>query len=346
MSVPYSSRNLVSSTLTALRKGDAEAIQQLLENGMNPNIKLTGSARALTSAVLFSDPHIFDTYIRYGANINMPQVGINNPLFFAASKGDVQGVVRALAAGADVQATRNRGSRQRQKVTHVAINSAMPQITRLLLDAGGWRDLNPPREPNEPALGARLNKDKPEHRETLELMQRYARLPRLDFKSNNFDKSALFAKDDSGDCPLDHPETWEKWDVVCAVLAQKGESLSKDELLQTDENGKSWMQQAIRSRALGKVLHQLVEQGEPLSHKDLLLPNGGQGALLEMVREHRQQPYLMRAENCAHWSKDGLRQVMRHMGEYETTMFVPNRHALFAELDTKEHLAAVGGRGR
>lgn len=55
MSVPYSSRNLVSSTLTALRKGDAEAIQQLLENGMNPNIKLTGSARALTSAVLFSD---------------------------------------------------------------------------------------------------------------------------------------------------------------------------------------------------------------------------------------------------------------------------------------------------
>jgi hypothetical protein len=329
-------RELSVKALHALRNKDAQAIEDLLRGGMDPNMKLSGSTgtkRGITISVAFDDPTIFDLYVRYGAVMNLPVVGINNPLFLSVSKEDERGTIRALAAGADVAGTRNRGSKKDQKVLHVAVESGNPDMVRMLLDAGGWVDI-----PNKQAY-----RHTPRRQEVQALLKRYRELPRLDFEAKDFDRAALFATDAEGNCPLDHPETWARWHDVCAVLDAKGETLSKADLQQRSAEGHSWLEQAVRCFALPKVLETLNQQNEAITQDDLLDSAGKASDLFESVRRHRQLPVLFTFDNCRKWSPVGLTQVNMQLDEPERAS-LPNMHLLRAQL--RQHSAQQGNPGR
>lgn len=352
--LPPSAREMVAKVLNALRKNDAATIEQLLHDGMHPDLKLagsTGTKRAVTLAVSYEDPRIFDLYVRYGADMNMPVVGANNPLFLSVSRGDERGVMRSLAAGADVSQIRNRGSKQKDHVMHLAAAEGNPEVTRLLLDAGGWKALDNRNNSNLTPAGqakAMLRarpKEQQDRAATLDLLEGYAALPRLDFKQKNFDKATLSRTDDKGLCPLEHPETWERWDEVCAVLAERGERFEKADLLATNAEGVSWLERATSCFALGKVVKQLNAQAEAVTHDDLL-QDGEANPLLSLVRHHRQVGALMTADNCRHWNGSGVRAVCAQLDDYEREAFVPNAHQLAALANQYENQRSGSVRGR
>lgn len=347
--MPSHLRDQVAAASQALSRKDAATIQRLLEDGMHPDLKLssaTNTKRGVTLAVTFDDPRIFDLYVRHGANLNMQVVARNNPLFASADNGDLRGVVRCLAAGADAD-THNVGGKHGGHILHLAVEQGDAVMARHLLDGGAWKAIerSPDGRQSPLRMAETKGRNNPKCHEVLELMQDYLAFPRLDFEGG-FRKADLFAANASGQCPLDHPETWERWGEVCDTLRAKGEQVDKADLLGADAKGRPWLERATECFALGKVVERLNRQGEGVSQDDLLDGGARPAPLLEAVRANRQITAVVNEANCAHWTVPGLRAVAGRFDAYEREMFTPNFHQLTHWVAQQEHLRGAEGRGR
>lgn len=353
-------KQLIDAVYRAVRQQDVDTLETLFKEGLDPDLKLSkwmGSRRAVTLAVAFDDPAVFDLCVRYGADMNIPSVGHNNPLFLSVEAQDKRGVTRALAAGADVSKTFDRRAKEGGHVMHAAAAGGDPAIMEMLLAAGGWRNIeqknnfgvtplkmvsNAVLHPDNPAADSSVNQKR---MATYDILQHYRDLPRLDFESKSFSKASLFAADAQGHCPLEHPETWERWDDVLAVLAEKGESISKADLQRKNAAGTPWLERSVSCFALDKVLAGLHANNETLGAKELLV-DGGASPLLALARDYRQSGKLFNAANCRDWTREELGNISGQLDAYEKTAFIPQMNQLRILVGQQDSLRQQAGRGR
>jgi ankyrin repeat protein len=159
---------------TASVNGKVEFVQQLLEHGVNPDIKDFYGFRAITMAVTAGQPEVVSMLIRYGSKIfeedevdelkyylleaaaQNGQVEVaklllshgmdlnhlsdekNTPMIMAALHGMDQSVDFLLQAGADPTIKNDQGN----TALHAAAFKGFPKVARLLIQAG--------LDPNEP----------------------------------------------------------------------------------------------------------------------------------------------------------------------------------------------------
>lgn len=332
----------------AVRRKDAQTVEALLEEGLDPNLKINSqhsTKRAVTIAVEYDDPRIFDLYVRHGANLNMNVVGRNNPLFLSAANGDLRGVLRCLGAGADAD-TRDSGSKSNEHVLHLGVTQANPQLVKYLLDGGAWKAIERGSGGKQSPLKLAELKagNHPQKQEVLALLRRYQAMPCPDFEAG-FSKAELLQKNDEGLCMLDHPQTWRRWSEVCETLAARGEAFNKQELTQPDAQGQTWLQRATECFSLKQVVRELNKHNEAVTQDDLLDARQA-NPLCESIRETRQIPAVITSANTKHWSVQGLQHVVGKFDAYEREMFVPNLHQLAYAISTHRQQQGEENMGR
>lgn len=340
-----SKRNHINSEFSnrvrdAIANDDADALRDVFTGDHHTEMKISGKKRAVFFAVRRADPVTFDTLINLGADVNIPPVGVNNPLFASATAGDTRAVKRLLAAGADAAETRNRGSKKEDLLVHEVARAGYAHILELVLDAGGWQVLGAragsgrtPLNAAKQALATRAALT-PANREAMEqciaLIEHTMSLPRLDF-AQGFSKADLFTvPEGASHAPLQHPETWQRLEEVNAMLEQNGESLTKADLLAPNGAGTPWLERGVAAYGLKQALAVLNQNGESLGRAELVGANGQPTPLMQLIQDRRQLGGIFTPENCKHWKRDEFNAVLGVMSDYEREVCVPNMHQLRA----------------
>jgi len=128
MSIPYNADELVARA----ERGDAQAIELLLDAGMDPNIRNSDGLLALGKAAWKGQLKVVDVLIDRGADANgMSDKGVP-ALIFAAAHGHADVVHRLLAKGADINAVTDDGD----TALTVSIGESHFALAESLLAAG------------------------------------------------------------------------------------------------------------------------------------------------------------------------------------------------------------------
>ncbi|MCH2546221.1 MAG: hypothetical protein MK052_01225 [Alphaproteobacteria bacterium] len=243
--------NAALLAVEAIDNNDVEAINQLFEQGMHPDLLLgEGVKKTLgaTLAVKLDDPAIFNSYVEHGANLDhYSGAADTNPLHASVLNNDIRGVDRALAAGTNVAKT---------KVMQGLVNNAAPEgeVLSHVIDGGGWKALDVEKGVHN-KVSDRLTQAIANSEEAgnharveslsniLEVVESYETMPRIQI-DEHLTKAVLFEKDDKGQTPLSHPEPWARWKEVTAQLAENGEAMTHEDLQQDVGNGKTGLQRA------------------------------------------------------------------------------------------------------
>lgn len=337
----------------ALQAGDATTVAKMLDSGHNPDMPLRGSRKGLSLTVHQDDPKMFHTLLEHGASINPSGSANGNALFSCVRKEDVRGMNRVIAAGASAAETEGYVNAPPAENILFSVGTTTPDVVRRLLDAGAWQSLektdarkHTPLERLRKARAALVGETGEDYQPDLfdanrmgviGLMERYRALPRLDFEKGGFSKADLFAPDATGNTPLDHPETWNRWPEVAEQLKKNGEKVSLADLRKTDAQGKEWIARAVECWSLPQVVDTLNKQGEKLDG-DALMTQTSDGRrhdkpsqLFELAREHHQLSAVFNADNLAE-SPALFNTLFAQLNDAEKKQIVPNPHTFRAGL--------------
>lgn len=177
------------------------------------------------------------------------------------------------------------------------------------------------------------------HTHIVEMLDRYAQMPKLE-DAATIDKATLLARNENGDCLLDHPSSWRNFAAIAESLHSKNEFLSKDELLQPAADGRTWLEKAVACNAMLPVLEHLAAQGEGLSSNDLVTATDTPTPLLEAICDKFALEQLFTLENWRVSGKSEMERVYHSLSD-EQKADVPGYHVL------RVQLASIGrGAGR
>src|SRR5437899_12646141 len=95
--------------LDAVRRGDRNAVRELLRNHVDVNVAQPDGSTALLLAADRNDPELVDLLIKAGANVNARNDYGATPLYAASAGGNIEILEILLDAKADVNATLVRG---------------------------------------------------------------------------------------------------------------------------------------------------------------------------------------------------------------------------------------------
>ncbi len=93
----------------SLKEGDIRAVDALLANGQDPNIRTPEGATPLMAAALHNQPEIVRLLIERGAEVNARDKAGYNALMIAASRGHLEVVKILMANGADPELRDKKG---------------------------------------------------------------------------------------------------------------------------------------------------------------------------------------------------------------------------------------------
>jgi ankyrin repeat protein len=123
--------------LNAARRNDPKAVQALIGQKVDVNLRQPDGATALHWAVHWDDVAMADLLIRAGAAVNAAEEGGVTPLSLASANGSAAMVTRLLEAGANP----NEG---RELPVMAAARSGNVEVMKLLLSRGGDANVKEP----------------------------------------------------------------------------------------------------------------------------------------------------------------------------------------------------------
>jgi hypothetical protein len=127
---------LPGAFLQALWEGDSAKVEQMLNQGLDPNRPTSLGARPLIIAAKIRNPDMLRLLIAKGADLEGRDAAESTALLAAASAGLEKNVELLVAAGADVNSRDNRG----MTPLFWASIQGFPEIAAFLLSAGtDWR---------------------------------------------------------------------------------------------------------------------------------------------------------------------------------------------------------------
>lgn len=95
--------------LTAANQGDKEAITKLLKDGADIDATDERGRTSAMIAVHTNQLELFNLLVEHGANINIRDNRLDNPLLYSGAEGKLDFVKAAIAAGADTTVTNRFG---------------------------------------------------------------------------------------------------------------------------------------------------------------------------------------------------------------------------------------------
>ena len=124
----------------AVRNGELEIVQMLLDRGANINVQSLKSKTALHIAVEDNRMDIIDILLNHGANVKISDISDVTPLHTAVKNDSVEIIKLLLSRGANVNATTcdRVGEDEGKGCTplHLAVEKANEEIIKLLLSSG------------------------------------------------------------------------------------------------------------------------------------------------------------------------------------------------------------------
>ncbi|MGG1658272.1 ankyrin repeat domain-containing protein [Brevibacillus sp. NRS-1366] len=100
---------LNDSLLTAVNQGDKEAVKKLLTDGADIDATDERGRTSALIAVHTNQLELFTLLAEHGANINIRDNRLDNPLLYSGAEGKLDFVKAAIAAGADTTITNRFG---------------------------------------------------------------------------------------------------------------------------------------------------------------------------------------------------------------------------------------------
>lgn len=303
--MPASSMDMDFDVIEAALKGQLRELKQLLDAGGDPNAELYFGYRyytysAMSEAVGAKRHKAMDLLLAHGANPN-------GEFDYDAS------LAHGLALNNDAEGLR------------VLLNYE-PE-----LDTPGSVWMRSERIARYETLTPRDTAERLGHGEIIALIDRHQAIPRIgDVKEVTRDR--LFARNANGDCLLDRPDTWHRIGEVLESLAAKGETLTKQDLLETGGDGKSFLHKAVACNALEPLLELLHKQGEGIHASELLNAQGEAAELLDAIAGKFALPLLFAEENWKGRSGVELSAVYRAL-DAEQKQDVPNIFTLRMQLE-------------
>ena len=118
-------------------RGDADAVEQFLLTGNNPNIRDLKKVPLLHHAAIAGVPKTVRVLIRHGAQVDIPDPFGNTALMQAAAYGSTAAAEVLIAGGADIDEENRQGETPLIK----AAKTGHKQVVTLLLEKGATIDL-------------------------------------------------------------------------------------------------------------------------------------------------------------------------------------------------------------
>lgn len=161
---------------------------------------------------------------------------------------------------------------------------------------------------------------------------------------NTASREVLFAKNERGFTTLDNPFSWDKFSTMMTQLLERGEGLTKQDFMQTNSEGRTWLEQAARSGHFDAVVDYLASQGEHLGVAELLAQDGQPNAAYAAAVAWGQHSAVFTYDNLKVASSRDVEALTRPLPKSAQEQ-IPNRFALHQRLQREESTLA-GGRGR
>ena len=120
-----------AALFAAIQRGAAGEVEQLLRNGVSPNLVDAEGTPALMAAALFANSEMMDLLLKHGADPNRPGPAGTTALMWAAP--GVEKVRLLIAHGANVNA---RSETERTPLLVAAAYPGTVNLLRLLLEHG------------------------------------------------------------------------------------------------------------------------------------------------------------------------------------------------------------------
>lgn len=322
---------IVRQLVKAIRQDDVAAAEKLLDSGkvdINDALIGTGEA-ALHIACWYGASSCLDMLLARGARVNQTASYGRTPTFIASSYGHLHLMPRLLEAGADIDFPNEEG------ITPLAeaVQEGWEHVVTFFLEAGADHSIADEGE----VLPIDRAKEKRDSAMVKQL-ENYHMPPRVRI-DETLTKDALLQRDEHGLCALDANITWYRWHDVSALLAERGETLSKEELDSLGRDGKSYVVRAAELGLYPQLLEVLSEQGEYISQKDFLDENGEPTALLETLIASGDAVRIFKTEYWWGESMAAVRAVYKKLPE-EQQYSVGSLHMMAARLPSTHHKAS------
>lgn len=306
--------------LHAVEDVDAKKVKEILaKGGVDLDDIVSENGAGIVQAAVeceYGDPVILKALLEAGANPNARGFMDTTALHVSAQQGDSVKLLPLARAGADINAQDRGGETPLHKCTGANRKEYAFQLLELgadsrLLDNTGAPAHEMKRQALDEEFVSRL-------RDNL--------VPPLLDRGADVTRDVLFAKADNGLCALDAGMTWLSAERWLPELARRDEVPSKDSLMQTGKDGKSYLQRAVEFRAGEAVLNHLAEQGEYLQPQELL-EGGKPTALLKALVEKQLTPMLFKEEAWKGHHATEMQQLYRALPS-EAQATVTNYHVL------------------
>lgn len=310
MSQDLSKRDALLSANQRLYKaaevGNVVDLQQALDDGADTAYYQTSNKNTpLHEAVLHDRFDAAKLLLMAGADPNIQTIRGYTPLHLAAkmTHPDIVEILLDYGADPDIRTISGTGKLGDTVLHEIVTFRQNNGIAHRLLDAGAdpLLENGEGKKPYE-KISASISRSVPVDR-LLSALEAHEAMPRIS-DVEKLTKAKLFEPDNQKNSMLDNPHTWRHWSEVVEKLKVAGEApLSKKELLQQGKNEMSFLERAIKARALGKVVKQLNLQGESITVAEIAaLPTGK-----DLMQSHQIARALFTPANTLNWGKDKIR---------------------------------------
>lgn len=208
-------------------------------------------------------------------------------------------------------------------------SSNKDEMVALLLDAGADPQATDDKGQTAREYARQWKRD---NLKTDAVFERYAQYPAfVPEKLGELRKADVFAPNEHGYCLLDSPSTWRHFAAVAEHLTQQGEPLSASELEATNKDGKSWLQRGVECFATAQVFGYYSRQAGEFPVRQLLTADRKASPLLDALCARKQVGGLFTQEIWKNSSREDLKSVF-HALPPEMQSDVRNYHQLLASL--------------
>lgn len=279
-----------SRYIAAVQRGDAAAVVEALDAGADVN-----AGDCLHDAIGNKDMRMASLLL--GRGIDLP----DNALYTAV-QGKHPQMVRLLAAsGADVN---YRDAQTGKHPLHLAASIGHPEMCAVLLDYGadtsllGESVIGPADALAIAEDGIASHPGMGQHRLAADVIRAYVEAEELPLP-DRCDRKTMMFEGEGYRALLDQPRVWHRFGPVAEQMERHGEPpLTKEDLLQENAAGKSWLQRAVECGAAKTVMPYLQRQGAQLTSRDLLDEGGEPNPLLKALTDHYALHTVFSLENC------------------------------------------------
>lgn len=108
--------------------------------------------------------------------------------------------------------------------------------------------------------------------------------------------------------PLDNPATWENFTAIAEHLETLGHPITKEDLLCTNRDGDTYLENGIRSGALKQIMSALFAQGEHFAPEELVDAEGKPTPILQAAIDARDVGPLFQPKN---WVGRSMHEALR-----------------------------------